>query len=456
MIKKLDNLPKKAHIETADGSFLIDGGRNMRTQGRLLVSLLLLFLFISPSYAASRFRHKSARTPVKTTKLRAHKRHLSPATGIYVQTLAGKTLYEVGSEELFNPASVIKIATSLIALERLGYGHRFATHIYTNGTINQSGELNGDLIIVGAGDPAFFYENAFMVTERLRGLGIDSINGDLIVIPPFYLNFNSSVTRSAEELLELLKGENLSPAAAQAWLAYSTPEGQPAREYQGIQVSGDAHIANAMVGREMGQQLLTHLSRPLTEILKSQNDFSNNFMAEAIGNHIGGPRAIERFLVETVGIPDQEIYVGNAAGLGENRITPRAALQLIRHFYQSLISHGKRIEDLLPVAGIDAGTLEDRFTDPAVRGSVVAKTGTLAAHRVSALVGLAYTREQGVILFAILNRDIVTRARQQQDEFVSGLLTQYGGVTTHIDAMVDQPEKAIANPIVIISENIPR
>ena len=31
----------------------------------------------------------------------------------------------------------------------------------------------------------------------------------------------------------------------------------------------------------------------------------------------------------------------------------------------------------MPVAGVDPGTLEDRYTDALTRGSVVAKTGTL-------------------------------------------------------------------------------
>jgi D-alanyl-D-alanine carboxypeptidase/D-alanyl-D-alanine-endopeptidase (penicillin-binding protein 4) len=83
------------------------------------------------------------------------------------------------------------------------------------------------------------------------------------------------------------------------------------------------------------------------------------------------------------------------------------------------------VEDVLPIAGVDAGTLERRFND-AFRGSVVGKTGTLSS--VSALAGVAYTRQRGALLFVIYNHGGSThRFRAAQDETIKKVITLYGG-----------------------------
>jgi D-alanyl-D-alanine carboxypeptidase/D-alanyl-D-alanine-endopeptidase (penicillin-binding protein 4) len=90
-----------------------------------------------------------------------------------------------------------------------------------------------------------------------------------------------------------------------------------------------------------------------------------------------------------------------------------------------LNSRGMQLEEILPVAGIDAGTLQRRFTD-AFRGSVVAKTGTLSG--VSALAGVAYTRGKGPLLFVIYNRGGSSYSfRAVQDETIKKLITLFGG-----------------------------
>ena len=74
--------------------------------------------------------------------------------GIRVESLDGSLIYaDHHSDRGFNPASVIKIATSLAALERFGPEHRFETSFYVDGAIDEKGVLDGDLILSSDGDP---------------------------------------------------------------------------------------------------------------------------------------------------------------------------------------------------------------------------------------------------------------------------------------------------------------
>ena len=52
-------------------------------------------------------------------------------------------------------------------------------------------------------------------------------------------------------------------------------------------------------------------------------------------------------------------------------------MKIYRELRAELKKHGLSPAAIMPVAGIDPGTLEDRFTGLAWRGSVIAKTGTL-------------------------------------------------------------------------------
>ena len=82
------------------------------------------------------------------------------------------------------------------------------------------------------------------------------------------------------------------------------------------------------------------------------------------------------------------------------------------------------------MAGIDPGTLEDRYTQPLSRGSVIAKTGTLARTDggASSLVGEMQTRSGRVVLFVILNQQgNVLRFRQNQDDIVASIQNTLGG-----------------------------
>jgi serine-type D-Ala-D-Ala carboxypeptidase/endopeptidase (penicillin-binding protein 4) len=69
-----------------------------------------------------------------------------------VDSKTGKVVFDKNSEVGLAPASCQKVITSVSAFELLGKGYRYKTEVGYNGIIENS-ILNGDVVIVGYGDP---------------------------------------------------------------------------------------------------------------------------------------------------------------------------------------------------------------------------------------------------------------------------------------------------------------
>jgi serine-type D-Ala-D-Ala carboxypeptidase/endopeptidase (penicillin-binding protein 4) len=366
--------------------------------------------------------------------------------GFIVTTLKGDVLAEHNADRLFNPASVTKIATSLTAISRLGPDFSFRTSLYTDGKLDPStGILHGSLYVIGSGDPAFFFENAMMIADKLNRSGIREIDGNLVVLGQFYFNFSASREASAKAFRSVLTPETWNAAARASYPRFlairaaedrtveaaSRTKGEqqsapvpPLPGPPSLKITGQT-ITDPSVNTSKLTPLAVHTSLPLLRVLKGLNDFSNNWMATIVGNLVGGPDAVERFLKSDVGFKEDEVRFATSSGLGANYISPRGTINMLRKLINYLESRGLSLGDILPVAGVDAGTLEKRFTD-AFRGSVVAKTGTL--NSVSALAGVAYTRQRGPLLFVIYNRGGSAHTfRAAQDETIKKVITLYGG-----------------------------
>jgi len=79
-----------------------------------------------------------------------------------------------------NPASVMKLVTTFAALELLGPDYRWKTEAYLGGALVE-GELHGDLILKGYGDPKITVEQWQSFIAQLRANGLATIDGDLVV-----------------------------------------------------------------------------------------------------------------------------------------------------------------------------------------------------------------------------------------------------------------------------------
>ena len=349
--------------------------------------------------------------------------------GVLIETLDGKTVSAQGADQAFNPASSVKLATALVAIQTFGVQHRFATGLWTDGSFDKAtGKILGNLYVTGR-DPSFHYEHAVMVARQLNSLGIRTVTGDLVIAPGFTMNFNSSARRSGELLYDTLDATLRSGEATRSWTYERTTLGDPAslQTVPSVVVMGTVSVGSLMAGARL---LLTHNSSKLTDVLKVLLCYSNNFMAERIGDSLGGTQSVRQHLINTLGIPPGEIKLASLSGLGINRVTPRAMMRIFRELRKELQKNKLSPSEIMPVAGVDPGTLEDRFTGPVWQGSVIAKTGTLIRTDggASSLVGQMRTAKEETLLFVIMNQGgNVVRFRENQDHLVMQVQISRGG-----------------------------
>ena len=349
--------------------------------------------------------------------------------GLLVETLDGKVVAEQASNQAYNPASAVKLGTALAALKNFGVEHRFSTAVWTTGSFDAAtGTITGDLIVSGR-DPSFHYEHAVMIARELNKQGIRVVTGDLIVAPGFTMNFDWSAQHSGDKFYDTLDATRRSAAASRAWLEERSlvRDTESIRSNPSVAVMGAVYVSPVPAG---ARTLLIHRSSKLVDVLKVLLCYSNNFMAERIGDTLGGAAGVQHFLTRELGLKPGDIRLASTSGLGVNRVTPQAMMKIFRALRAELAAHKLSPSDIMPVAGIDPGTLEKRYTEFQSRGSVIAKTGTLIRTDggVSALVGQMRTRNGETLLFVIFNqRGNVWRFRESQDNLIAQIQNSRGG-----------------------------
>ena len=308
-----------------------------------------------------------------------------------------------------NPASVVKLATTLWALEVLGPDHRFRTTVSIHGTIDsESGVLHGDLVVSGGGDPDFHVENAQLVAQHLLELGIRRVEGTLYVNEAFWIGWergsegtvssvDSRARKMARRLSKAWDPRTWSPQTLKAMRRYR--QSTPGVKFLHLPVERVAGLDDRLPSNG---PTVEHLSNPLKKILKRFNDFSNNDI-ERLECHLGSSAAMERFYSERWGDPQPEIRFETLSGLGLNRMSPRQITRLIRELNAAAAAHGLELVDLLPALGCGRNTLRNYrgLRDGLPPGSLVGKTGTLVQTDggVITLAGLISTDRGGVSFF---------------------------------------------------------
>jgi len=137
--------------------------------------------------------------------------------GIKVVNLSkGETIFERNENSSFIPASNTKLYTAAAALEILGKDYKFETKLAYRGDILSDGTLDGDLYIIGGGDPTlgskYMFNRRFNMqsratpsrintqlafldewTEEVKSLGINRINGRILVDNSHYSQINTAI-----------------------------------------------------------------------------------------------------------------------------------------------------------------------------------------------------------------------------------------------------------------------
>ncbi|MEO0537366.1 MAG: D-alanyl-D-alanine carboxypeptidase [Cyanobacteria bacterium P01_A01_bin.123] len=339
-------------------------------------------------------------------------------------------------------ASLTKLATTLAALKTWEPTQQFETRVGITGSV-EGGILQGDLVIRASQDPFFVWEEAIVLANTLQQIGIQRVNGKLIILGNFAMNFNRDPVQAGEFLKQ---GMNASLWPTEAHKQYGRlPTDTPVPQ---LQVVGDVQVLPASAEASVAPQwVISHRSLPLVGLLKAMNIYSNNAMADMMAQAVGGPEVMMAIVSEETGISTTEIRLVNGSGLGEgNQISARGVVAMLIALQRSLQGTDYTIADLMPVIDKDGGTLLNRNLPP---GSAM-KTGSLAT--VSSLGGVFPTRDRGLVWFAILNRGSnLDGLRARQDQLINALEQHWGAapnIPAHLQTQISfsQPPYQLGDP----------
>jgi len=403
------------------------------------------------------------------------------AIGVTVVPLSGPGLTLTANEnQPMNPASTMKLVTTLAGLELLGPQYQWRTDVLSAAPL-KNGVLEGDLWLRGSGDPQLVIEDLWLLVQRLRGAGVREIRGNLML--------DRSAFEAAQHDPGAFDGEALRPynAGPDALLLNykavsfhftADPENRQARVYAlpalagmvtpatvrgsdgacndwRARLGGDFtdplrptfrgayplscgdkvwHVSVLDTGQYAealfrslwdssggvwrgrvregsavppdAKRLAQHESKPLAEVIRDINKYSNNVMARQLFLTLGtetsrkpankerAQRAVSDWLVGK-GLDRREFVLENGAGLSRvERLTTAGLTRLLQSAFASPLM--PEFVSSLPIVGID-GTMRRRS---AAAGSAHIKTGLLADTRaIAGYVLAASGRRYAVVAF---------------------------------------------------------
>jgi serine-type D-Ala-D-Ala carboxypeptidase/endopeptidase (penicillin-binding protein 4) len=150
-----------------------------------------------------------------------------------------------GGDRSMNPASVMKLLTTLAALDTFGPAHTFKNRVLLDGSL-KDGILDGRLILQGGGDPALTLERFWLLLREVRARGVREIHGE-VVLDGSYYNLEPGDPGAFDQAP--LRPYNAPPAAL--LVNFNTV---------GLRVSGDATGVAARFDPPLGVELANHLS----------------------------------------------------------------------------------------------------------------------------------------------------------------------------------------------------
>jgi D-alanyl-D-alanine carboxypeptidase/D-alanyl-D-alanine-endopeptidase (penicillin-binding protein 4) len=382
-------------------------------------------------------------------RVRAAMRSAGGSSGAYVRDLDANrrpVLFAWNARDGRIPASNEKLFTTAALLDRFGPGGHLVTRVYVRGKRYGPRErvLRGDLVLVGAGDPAlgtasFAHPRGLPVT-RLRTLaadvkraGIGRVTGRVLADDSIFDRLRGVPATGFRAGLYLSPLSGLSFNSGYDSSGYATnPELRAARSLvdalrrQGVAVRG---LGRKDLSREAlrREPIATVRSPSISTLMAATNKPSNNFYAEMLLKRVGaragragttsrGADRVERF-ARGIG---SGVRVSDGSGLGRgNRVTPRQVVRLLAAM-QRRGNHGKVFRRSLPLAGHE-GTVADRMHGTAAQGRCWTKTGTLSD--VSALSGYCQAGDGHMVAFSTLMNNLwsIDAARRAQDRIAAAI-----------------------------------
>lgn len=362
---------------------------------------------------------------------------------LIVNPRTGDTLYSKNAGKLFMPASNMKIITTAAALTLLGPDYTYKTTFLADGPVQDS-LLDGDLIVIGRGDPTISDNMRGVATtvmdalaDSIRAHGIRQITGRLARVGDAFPDSTRGYGWEWDDLGEyyaagvdeLIFNEGMAPTTPRPPpdtvrdSAYSGPAKDPATAYlnalndalirKGITL--DAGVLDSILPTPFKMDtLFTFTSLPMRNIIPALLKPSQNQLAEillkTIGLERGGmgtadsARKIVGQLLLSWGVQPDGFVIRDGSGLSRHDLlTPETIVRVLDRIQQdtafAVFYNG------LPIAGID-GTLKDRMKGTLAEGNVHAKTGSISFAR--SLSGYVTTADGERLIFSILANNWTT------------------------------------------------
>ena len=149
-----------------------------------------------PHAAHKASKHQSAPTPVKPESpatdvgqlppevLAALLRAKVPREALHVvvldTALGSPARLSWSAQTPVNPATLMKLVTTSAALDLLSPAFVWHTPVYVEGVV-RDGTLQGHVYLRGSGDPRLVVERLWLLLRRLQGLGIQKIQGNIVL-----------------------------------------------------------------------------------------------------------------------------------------------------------------------------------------------------------------------------------------------------------------------------------
>jgi len=339
-------------------------------------------------------------------------------SGILIKDLnTQEVLFSHNEDKLFTPASLTKIFTLLVALETFDEEqYAYPTSFYFSSTT--PGEINGDLYVVGSGDPTQSPDVIRKIADALvQKYGIRYISGDIVLdnskfLPEEFLGRGwmwddknpliGALTVTGYKIKE--KQNSYFNTMPLLWGKIFSQE----LSKKGVKIEGNVRIRKAQEGLRVKY---IYYSDTLEKMLAYMMKKSDNQSAENIFRTlalIGNPdevstitRAIsslEEVIDTTLGLKWGKDYIlVDGCGLSEyNLTTPAHLVKAITYLYRK---YDFKILNYF-ASTKEKGTLKERLPF-----QVWGKTGTLSS--ASALAGLLETKDKRWVVFCLMENNFI-------------------------------------------------